>query len=178
MPKVVKGNDFHSNFLKRVSRAPYKRAVDGAVVRTDGISDEIAKMHKTIGKNGYLPNDKYQPINNAQLSLMCLYSMGITVQILEKEHPMTFMETYKSQNYQNKGDELNEGSRKNYGDFSFPDRNDPFYEMDETLPEYLLKKEKQIKSSHDFRSITEFSARIGRANHRLPALRKLKQFVE
>jgi hypothetical protein len=96
--------------------------------------------------------------------MLCYSGLNITVDPISYSAPYkTYFEEQKLP--YNKADEKNQMSKKNNADDMYPEKTDPFYEMDEQPPQYIKKANEQDKKTMiDYRSLIGIMASIGAAN--------------
>ncbi len=179
MASSIKASKFNAQAMAN-SPVPRKRIINGIPTRPDSAGLAMNKLVSILSKNGYMPQDTGEGASYVDVAGLCLSAMAITVETIDsEENSMTFKETNKKP--QNEADKNNEAQRKNYTNDTFPNQNDPYYEMDKSPPDYVKDRNEKAKRSskdNDNRSIVELITRIGMVNLATPDAYRLKQLVE
>ena len=180
MAYSIKASGFNPASLAAAAhRAPMRRIINGVPARANSVSRQITLAYSLLSENDCMTNDNLSEATPEQVSLLCLAAIGIVVESIDSTSPVeTFGKTDKTP--QNKADEKNEMQRKNYGDNMFPEEDDPFYQMDDSVPDYI-KESRSSATGHstDLRFLTHFTAAVGNLNMTtLSRSVRMKQFVE
>lgn len=180
MPKVIKANKFtRENIVKSSKRKPSARVQNGIPVKTSATGTKVIDGYRKITEKGYLSNDNMLNNSDAAISILSLEALGIVVEPVNiEQREMSFI-TYEASEPINKADKDSKMENKNYGDNVFPDKNDPIYEMDEAVPDYVEKSKSASGTQQpDGRVITDLFFQISDVNSNLREKVKLKQYSE
>ena len=178
MASSVKASKFNAQAIA-ASAVPRRRITNGTPTRPDSTGLSMNNLVRLLSKNGYMPQDTGDGATFEDVAELCLSAMAITVETIDsEERSMTFRNIDKKP--QNEADKNNESQRKNYTDDTFPNENDPYYEMDQSPPDFVKKRNENAKQSsrdNDRRAIVELLTRIGMESLETPENLKLKQLV-
>ena len=180
MPKVIKANKFtRENIVKSSKRKPSARVQNGIPVKTNAIGTKVIDGYRKLAEKDYLTNDNMMNNSDAAISILSLEALGVVVEPINIEQSeMTFID-YQTSEPINKADRDSKMENKNYGDNVFPDKNDPIYEMDEAIPDYVEKSKSASGTQQpDGRVITDLFSQISDINSNLRENVKLKQYSE
>ena len=180
MPKVIKANKFtRENIVKSSKRKPSARVQNGIPVKTNAIGTKVIDGYRKLAEKDYLTNDNMMNNSDAEISILSLEALGVVVEPINIEQSeMTFID-YQTSKPINEADRDSKMENKNYGDNVFPDKDDPIYEMDEAIPDYVEKSKSASGTQQpDGRVITDLFSQISDINSNLRENVKLKQYSE
>lgn len=180
MPKVIKANKFtRENIVKSSKRKPSARVQNGIPAKTNAIGTKVIDGYRKLAEKDYLTNDNMMNNSDAAISILSLEALGVVVEPINIEQSeMTFID-YQTSEPINKADRDSKMENKNYGDSVFPDKDDPIYEMDEAIPDYVEKSKSASGTQQpDGRVITDLFSQISDINSNLRENVKLKQYSE
>jgi len=179
MAYSIKASNFNGQEIAQSARrVPKIRNLNGIPTHASGTGRQINSLVALLLKNGYMSQDSGGSATYSDIATLCLSAMAITVETIEPEERVKSLKQIDKKP-QNEADKNNEAQRKNYTDDSFPNPNDPYYEMDQIAPEYISEGNKYVnKAKVDNRAITDLVNKIGIMNSNLSHNFKLKQLVE
>ena len=180
MPKTIKANKFtRENIVKSSKRKPSAHVKNGIPVKTNALGTKVIDGYRKLAEKDYLSNDNVLNTSDTSISILSLEALGVVVEPINSDQDEMTFYTYQTSKPINKADENSKMENKNYGDNVFPDRNDPIYEMDEAIPDYVQGENVTISPQQaDGRVITELFYQISDINLNLRENAKLKQYSE
>jgi len=180
MPKSIKADKFtKENIVKSSRRKPTSRVIDGLPMKNNAIGNKVNQGYAQLSMKNCLPNDNIESPNDTNISIMAFEALGVVIETISRnEGEKTFMNNEAIKPV-NQADSDNKMQNKNYGDQVFPERDDPIYELDEAVPDFV--KSSKVASEieqPDGRVIRDLFYEVADTNMNFSQLIKLKQFSE
>lgn len=178
MASSIKASQFNPQTMAN-ARVPRRRIKNGVPVTAQSRGPAINNMIKVLSKNNCMPQDAAtEDVSYTAAAEACLSALSITVSQITSEESVKTFNTAKK-NSQNEADEKNESQRKNYTDDTFPNQDDPYYQMDQAPPRHVNRaRAVSQKNAVDNRAIVDLVTNISLINEKLPSSNRLKQLVE
>ena len=182
MSKSIKANKFtKANIVKGASVKKKLGVRRGLPCNDASKGTSVIDGYTMLADKEYVGSDSVTNYDDMTLTLLGLNALNITVELIEKDAPAKSFSNSGKEKPFNDADKKNNMQDKNYGDDTFPEKDNPIYEMDEGLPNYMKNSKKSSKSTKGnssvmvevFSQIVEFNTIIMKENNF-----KLTQFAE